>query len=42
MDNLIKKISIISKLKKHVINWKIPILHYFGLRKKEDIIELKL
>ncbi len=41
MSNLIKKISIIFKLKKEIKNWKIPILHYFGLRKKEDIVEFK-
>jgi len=41
MGNLIRKISIIFELKKQVINWKIPILHYFGLRKKEDIIKFK-
>ena len=41
MSDLIKKISIIFKLKKEIKNWKIPILHYFGLRKKEDIVEFK-
>ena len=41
MGNLSKKISIIFKLKKEIKNWKIPILYYFGLRKKEAIIEFK-
>ncbi len=41
MNDLIRKISIIFKLKKEIRNWKIPILHYFGLRKGEDIVEFK-
>ena len=41
MGDLSRKISIIFKLKKEIKNWEIPILHYFGLRKKEDIIEFK-
>ena len=41
MGNLIKKISIIFKLKKEIRNWKLPILYYFGLRKKEGVIEFK-
>jgi FkbM family methyltransferase len=41
MSDLTKKITIIFKLKKEIKNWKIPILHYFGLRKKEDTIEFK-
>lgn len=41
MNNLIRKISIMVKLKKEVKNWRIPVLHYLGLRKVEDIIEFK-
>mgnify|MGYP001338680871 CR=1 FL=1 len=41
MNDLFKKISIIAELKKQVINWEIPIFHYFGLRKKEDVVEFK-
>ena len=41
MGDLIKKISIIFELKKDVKNWRIPVLYYFGLRKKEEIIEFK-
>lgn len=41
MKKILKKLSIILQIKKEVINWKIPILHYFGLRKKEDVIEFK-
>jgi FkbM family methyltransferase len=41
MGDLIKKISIILELKKHVKNWRTPILYYFGLRKKGGVIEFK-
>ena len=41
MGNFLIKVNIFFQTKKKIKNWKIPILHYFGLRKKEDIIEFK-
>ena len=41
MNDLIKKFLLILPLKKQVKNWIIPILFYFGIIKKEKIIEFK-
>ena len=41
MSNLITKITIIFKLKKEIKNWKIPILYYFGLKNREEVIKFK-
>ena len=41
MSDLIKKFLLISTLKKQVKNWTIPILFYFGIIKKEKVVEFK-
>ena len=41
MSDLIKKLSLISILKKQVKNWTVPLLFYFGIIKTERVIVFK-